>query len=67
MKSEHRENLLVLLGEEQVLGVSGDKIMKLVEDIVRAERIDARKSGRKEGHEAGFTTGWDSALTSYMD
>lgn len=65
MKDENREKLQALLDEE-VSGPLGDKIMNLVEDIVRNERIDARKKGRAEGHEAGFTTGWDSANAAYM-
>lgn len=62
MKDENREKLEALLDEE-VSGPLGDKIMNLVEDIVNDEKWAAREEGR----DAGFTVGWDSAMTSYMD
>lgn len=53
MNDENREKLQALLDEE-VSGPLGDKIMNLVDDIVRDERDDAGQRG--------FNLGWDSAL-----
>lgn len=59
MKDKNRARLREMLNAD----AGHADIVNLVEDIVRDECADARKEGREDG----FTTGWDSALTSYMD